>query len=150
MLSNRELHKKTEKSATKVNQQGKPSDTPTHPGGVREPQQQQASLEKQEQHYSQQLFARQLISYKAHGIVIYLRSVNISLPFTSQCFVAVGSWGATVGMNSTPLGLQSRFGDNPLKSQPVCPQNGTAVPKGLTILGRLDIDQNNDTSIINE
>ena len=30
----------------------------------------------------------------------------------------------------TPLEPQSRFGDNPLKFQVICPQNGTAVPKG--------------------
>ena len=32
----------------------------------------------------------------------------------------------------THLGLQSHFGDKPLKFQVVCPQNGTAVLKGLT------------------
>ena len=32
----------------------------------------------------------------------------------------------------TRLGLQSRCGDKPLKFQVVCPQNGTAVLKGLT------------------
>ena len=31
----------------------------------------------------------------------------------------------------TPLELQSRFGDKLLKFQVVCPQNGTAVQKGL-------------------
>ena len=32
----------------------------------------------------------------------------------------------------TLLGPQSRFGDKPVKFQVVCPQNGTAVSKGLT------------------
>ena len=32
----------------------------------------------------------------------------------------------------TLLEPRSRFGDNPLKFQVVCPQNGTAVLKGLT------------------
>ena len=32
----------------------------------------------------------------------------------------------------TLLQPQSRFGDKPLKFQVVCPQNGTAVLKGLT------------------
>ena len=32
----------------------------------------------------------------------------------------------------TPLEPQSRFGDKPVKFQIVCPQNGTAVLKGLT------------------
>ena len=31
----------------------------------------------------------------------------------------------------TPLVLESRFGDKPVKFQVVCPQNGTAVLKGL-------------------
>ena len=35
----------------------------------------------------------------------------------------------------TLLGLQSRFGDKPLKSWVVCLQNGTAVLKGSTLLG---------------
>ena len=34
----------------------------------------------------------------------------------------------------TLLGPQPRFGDNPVKFQVVCPQNGTAVVKGLTLL----------------
>ena len=33
----------------------------------------------------------------------------------------------------TPLEPQSRFGDKPLKYQVVCPQNGTAVLKGLRL-----------------
>ena len=33
--------------------------------------------------------------------------------------------------NLTPLEPESRFGDKPLKFQVVCPQNGTAVLKGL-------------------
>ena len=32
----------------------------------------------------------------------------------------------------TLLELQSQIGDNPLKFQVVCPQIGTAVPKGLS------------------
>ena len=32
----------------------------------------------------------------------------------------------------TPLGPQSRFGDEALEFHVVCPQNGTAVLKGLT------------------
>ena len=32
----------------------------------------------------------------------------------------------------TLLGLQSRFGDKPVKFGVICPQNGTAVLKGLT------------------
>ena len=35
----------------------------------------------------------------------------------------------------TPLEPQSRFGDKPLKFQVVCPQNGTAVLKGLNDRG---------------
>ena len=31
-----------------------------------------------------------------------------------------------------PQVLESRFGDKPVKLQAVCPQNGTAVPKGIT------------------
>ena len=34
----------------------------------------------------------------------------------------------------TPLAPQSRFGDNPLKFKVICPQNGTAVLKGLILI----------------
>ena len=36
--------------------------------------------------------------------------------------------------DSTLLEPQSRFGDKPVKFQVVCPQNGTAVLKGLSLL----------------
>ena len=39
--------------------------------------------------------------------------------------------GSTHG--STPLVLESRFGDKPVKFQVACPQNGTAVLKGLHV-----------------
>ena len=34
----------------------------------------------------------------------------------------------------TRLELQSRFGDTPLKFQVICPQNETAVLKGLKVI----------------
>ena len=37
-----------------------------------------------------------------------------------------------VDLNLLGIGLQSRSGGKPLKFQVVCPQNGTAVLKGLT------------------
>ena len=42
---------------------------------------------------------------------------------------------ADPGQHLTPLEPQSRFGDKPVKFQVVCPQNGTAVLKGLTTVG---------------
>ena len=39
----------------------------------------------------------------------------------------------------TPLAPQSRFGDKTLKFQGVCPQNGTAVLKGLRSRNNLEI-----------
>ena len=42
-------------------------------------------------------------------------------------------WAAVWGQGeSTLLDPQSRFGDKPLKFQVICPQNGTAVLKGLS------------------
>ena len=38
------------------------------------------------------------------------------------------------GLLLTPLVLQSRFGDKPLKFQVVCPRNGNAVLNGLILL----------------
>ena len=43
----------------------------------------------------------------------------------------------------TLLEPQSRFGDKPVKFQVVCPQNGTAVLKGLC--GEYGIDQRKQT-----
>ena len=53
------------------------------------------------------------------------------------CYTAVApvvfSCTAIVAVLSL-LGPQSRFGDKPLKLQVVCPPNGTAVLKGLSII----------------
>ena len=46
-----------------------------------------------------------------------------------KTFLTVGGGGL---LSLTPLEPQSRFGDNPLKFQVLCPQIGTSVLKGLT------------------
>ena len=46
-------------------------------------------------------------------------------PMQGVCFMSI------LGLDLTLLEPQSRFGDKPLKCQVVCPQNETAVLKGL-------------------
>ena len=44
----------------------------------------------------------------------------------------MNEWAELADFQLTLLEPQSRCGDKPLKFQVICPQNGTAVLKGLT------------------
>ena len=55
-----------------------------------------------------------------------------------DCLGALAQWQLAMPVGCYPhaciLEPQSRFGDKPVKSQIVCPQNGTALLKGLIVI----------------
>ena len=68
-------------------------------------------------------------------VFLFLFSFPKHLPFSAPlCFTAAGPALLHIGFLPSSLTLlepQSHFEDKPLKFQVICPQNGTAVLKGL-------------------